>query len=216
MIVEGGRLIPNWWEQLMAVVIGWSVKIGRWEFFCPDTKGQMLAALIIISCANLTNAQNCDVDFPGFSQLNYSSECGAGSLNNLTLGKSTEIATGDQFTFDAPAVINIQGNLDIKAAGNGRVVIPAGVMVIVDGNMNLDPSNGQCQGGSSCVFTVVVNGHLQVAGNLKNNLESLVWEGLGTVEARGGLENSSNGCMSCGLTCPDFPITSGGGVDDGS
>lgn len=207
--------MPNWWVKLVAVVIGWSVKIGSGEFFCPHTR--VLAVLIIIvSFPALTGAQNCDVDFPGISQLNYSSACGAGSLNSLTLGKSTEIATGDQFTFDAPATINIQGNLDIKAAGNGRVVIPSGVTVIVGGNMTLDPSNGQCQGGSPCIFTMVVNGHLQVAGNLKNNLESLVWEGLGTVEAKGGLENSSNGCMSCGLTCPDFPITSGGCVDDGS
>lgn len=201
----------------MALVNTWVVKISGEALFIHSRFLHLKVALLIgISSMHLINAQNCDVDFPGSSQLNYSTECGGGSVNNLTIGKSIAISTGDQFTFDSPAVINIQGNLGVNASGNGRLVIPAGVSVFVDGHMRFDPNNGGCEGDNPCTFTVVVNGHLRVLGGLKNNLTTLVWEGLGTVESVGKLENSSNACMSCGITCPDFPVSSEGCTDNGS
>ena len=144
----------------------------------------------------------------------YSNACG-GSTNNLTLGKSIFMDDSDIFTFDAPSLINIQGNLDVFAQGDGTIIIPAGVMVIVDGNMKLDAKNGGCQENNGCTFTIVVNGTLQVNGSLQNNLVQLVWEGVGIVHVADKLENSSNGCMYCGLTCPRFPDGPGGCIDSG-
>jgi gliding motility-associated-like protein len=122
----------------------------------------------------------------------------------------------DIFTFDSPSLINVQGNFTVSAEGDGKIVIPAGVTVIIDGNVQLDAKNGGCDKDFPCTFTIVVNGSLQVNGSLKNNLVNLIWEGSGTVPVTDRLENSSNGCMSCGVTCPQFPDGPGGCVDSGN
>ena len=83
-------------------------------------------------------AKNCDVDFPGISNLSINSECG-GSIDNLNLGKDIYMGDGDVFTFDSPGTISISGSLGIFAQGDGTIVIPVGVTVNVSGNMQLDP-----------------------------------------------------------------------------
>ena len=104
----------------------------------------------------------------------------------------------------------------VSAQGDGRILIPAGVTVIIDGNVQLDAKNGGCQESNGCIFTIVVNGTLQVTGNLRNSLFELVWEGTGIVHVAEELENANNGCMNCGITCPQFPAGPGGCIDSGT
>ena len=161
------------------------------------------------------HAQTCDVDFPGSSSLDFSTECGGSSIDDLTLGKDTFMGDNDDFTFDSPATININGNFQVNAEGDGKIIIPAGVTVNVSGNFQLDAQNSGCESGSSCTFEFVVNGTLNVNSNLQNNLVTLIWSGTGTVDVDDSFEITSNGCMECGSTCPAFPAGSGGCSDDG-
>src|SRR3989337_1196122 len=78
--------------------------------------------------------QNCDVDFPGTAIRYFSTSCGGSSSSNLELGKNIVMGDGDSFTFDVPT-INISGNLKINAQGSGKIIIPGGVTVNVDGNV---------------------------------------------------------------------------------
>ena len=162
-----------------------------------------LLILCIASCA--LNAQNCEVDFPGSSTLTFSGECGGSTVDDLTLGKNTFIGDNDEFTFDSPATININGNFQVNAQGDGKIVIPAGVTVNVSGNFQLDAQNSGCESGNACTFEFVVEGTLNVNSNLQNNLVTLIWSGTGTVDVDDNFEISSNGCMECGSTCPAFP-----------
>jgi len=219
MIIEGGRIKYAWGLQLLAIVFGWLTSSIR-EILLP--KGELgsvrftiLFTLVLVVCFPVLS-QDCDVDFPGTSTLNFSATCGGSSIDNLTLGKNISLGDNDTFTFDAPAAINILGSLDVDAQGDGRIIIPAGVTVIIDGNMRLDPQTGGCESGNPCTFTIEVNGILQILGDFRSNLVTLVWEGSGTVEVKDKFENSSNACMTCSVNCPSFPIGAGGCDDKGS
>jgi len=217
MIVEGGRLNCHWGFQCSQVIFSWLVAVR--DILYPKSERRLINLVFLfftlVLALNPAEAQNCDVDFPGTSSQTYSVACG-GISNGLNLGKNIYFDDFDNFTFDAPAIINVQGNLTVTAQGNGTIIIPAGVTVIVDGNMQLNDQNGGCEGGNPCTFTVVVNGYLQITGSFQNSLNSLVWEGTGTVEVQEKLENSSDGCMTCGLlSCPSFPAGSGGCQDNG-
>ncbi len=122
---------------------------------------------------------------------------------------------GDVFTFDINA--NIDGNVSVKGRGDGEIIIEPGVTVNVDGNFQLDDQNSKCTLSQPCVFKIVVHGTLHISGNFKNNLYTVVWSGTGTVVFDDDLENSSNGCMSCGGGgCPNFtgnPDCSDNGVN---
>ncbi len=220
MIIGGGRIKCAWGLQLLAIVFGWLTSSIR-EILLP--KGELrpvrftiLFALVLVVCFPVLS-QDCDVDFPGTSTLNFSATCGGSPIDNLTLGKnSTPLGDNDTFTFDAPATINLLGNLDVDAQGDGRIIIPAGVTVIIDGNMRLDPKLGGCESGNPCTFTIEVYGYLQILGDFRNDLVTLVWEGSGTVEVKDQFENHSNACMTCSVNCPSFPIGAGGCDDQGS
>ena len=115
---------------------------------------------------------------------------------------------GDVFTFNLP-VINISGNILVNAQGSGKIVIPAGVTLNVAGNFQLDSKNSGCTSANPCIFEIEVNGTANFSGNFQNNLVTVIWSGTGTVVVDDNFENSSNGCMDCGLFgCPDFQINS--------
>ncbi|TDI69472.1 MAG: HYR domain-containing protein [Bacteroidetes bacterium] len=219
MIIEGGRIKYAWGLQLLAIVFGWLtgpirvILLPKGEL--RSVRFTILFAMVLVVCVPVLS-QDCDVDFPGTSTLNFSATCGGSPIDNLTLGKNISLGDNDTFTFDAPAAINILGSLDVDAQGDGRIIIPAGVTVIIDGNMRLDPNTGGCESGNPCTFTIEVNGYLQILGDFRSNLVTLVWEGSGTVEVKDKFENSSNACMTCSVNCPSFPIGAGGCDDKGS
>lgn len=160
--------------------------------------------------------QNCDVDFPGTANRNYTTSCGGPSTSNLTLGKDVNMNNGDVFTFNSP-IVNIDGNLEVNAQGSGKIIIPAGVAVNIDGNFQLKSRNGGCTAANPCFFEIVVFGTLNISGNFQNNLVRLIWSGNGTVVADKHFDNSSNGCMNCGIFgCPDFQMDPSDCRDDGS
>ncbi len=169
----------------------------------------LLVAFYFLLSASASEAQDCDLDFPGTTTSNYSTSpgaCGSASIGgSVNVGKNTQIGDNDTFTFDSPATINIGGSIQVKAVGSGKIIIPAGVTVNVSGSFQLDDDGG-CGG---CSFEIEVNGNLNVTGNLQNNLDALTWTGTGTVDVDANFENSSNGCMDCGATCPAFPTGSG-------
>lgn len=167
----------------------------------------MILWLVIAMVTTLpVKGQNCVVDFPGVSSLNYSSTCGSASIFNFNLGTSIFMGDNDIFTFDAPATITVDGNLVVQAEGNGKIIIPAGVIVNVLGNFQLGPQNGGCENGNSCAFEMEVNGTLNVIENFQNNLTTLIWSGTGIVAVDDRFGNSSDGCMECSNTsCPGFP-----------
>jgi len=165
---------------------------------------QFICLTVLWINTSVLSGQNCDVDFPGSADLNFSTSCGGPSIDNLTLGLSNYMGANDSFTFDAPATITINGNFNINARGGGKIIIPAGVTINVTGNFQLDPKTGGCVSGNNCTFEIEVLGTLIIAGNLQNNLKTLVWTGTGEVKVGDTLENSSNGCMTCGSTCPSF------------
>ncbi len=217
MIVEGGRLKCDWSAQLGEIVFDWLIAVIK---KAPLPGGNSRTALVWLLLPMLViptqlHAQNCDVDFPGTSSQLFSVACG-GSPGSLNLGKDIFLDDNDTFTFDSPATINIQGNLTIAAQGDGTIIIPVGVTVVVDGNLQLDAKNGGCESGNTCSFDLIVNGTLQVNGSLQNRLFGLVWEGLGTVQVFEQFENTNDGCMDCGITCPQFPAGTGGCKDSGT
>jgi hypothetical protein len=97
------------------------------------TKISLLILFLVRGLSAL--CQNCDVDFPGTASRNFSSTCGGPSSSNITLGKNTNMGNGDIFTFNIPYV-HVIGNIDVNAQGSGKIVIPVGVTVDVDGNFN--------------------------------------------------------------------------------
>jgi gliding motility-associated-like protein len=160
-----------------------------------------MVTLLIVAA----EAQNCTIDFPGISILNLSAICGP-NIDNLTLGKNVPIGNGDVFTFNH-AVVNISGNLKVEASGSGKLVIPMGVTVIVDGNFQLDSKNSGCTSANACTFEIEVLGTLHIKQNIQNNLVTVLWSGSGKVIADNQFKNSSNGCMQCGTGgCPSFDL----------
>jgi HYR domain len=163
----------------------------------------------LVHCTLPALAQDCDVDFPGIVLRNFSTTCGGPSASNLTLGKNTYMGTGDVFIFNLP-VVNISGNISVNAQGSGKIVIPAGVTLNVAGNFQLDSKNSGCTSANPCIFEIEVNGTANFSGNFQNNLVTVIWSGTGTVVVDDSFENSSNGCMDCGiLGCPDLQFNSG-------
>jgi gliding motility-associated-like protein len=174
--------------------------------------------MIIVSVLGTMNAiaQNCDVDFPGTAIRNFSATCGGSSVANLTLGKDINMANGDVYIFNAPAVINIFGNFAVDAQGSGKIIIPAGVTVNVYGNLKLDPKNSGCRSSNPCTFEIEVQGTLNLLDDVDNSLVNLIWSGAGAVNVVDNFKNSSNGCMACDAGgCPDFDVKPGECDDDG-
>jgi gliding motility-associated-like protein len=170
----------------------------------------------VIGALNVA-AQNCEVNFPGTALRNFSTTCGGSTVANLELGKTTHMGNGDVFTFNAPAVINVTGNLKVDAQGNAKIVIPAGVTVNVSGNFQLDPKSAGCSSSNLCTFEIEVNGTLHVSSNLDNSLVTIIWTGTGNVTVDDNFKNSSNGCMACGPGgCPNFDVNPSKCDDDGS
>jgi gliding motility-associated-like protein len=148
--------------------------------------------------------QNCDVDFPAVTITNYSSACGGTSINDLNLGKNVFLGNGDVFTFDTP-IINASGNFNILAEGSGKIIIPLGVIVHLDGNIKFEGRNSQCTAANPCTFEVVVNGTLIIDGNLNSKMVNLVWSGIGMVTVGSNFDNT--GCMTCATSgCPGFDV----------
>lgn len=165
--------------------------------------------------ALMTLAQTCDVDFPGRRTVSYSTVCGISSLN-LRLGKTIAMADGDVFIFDSPD-ITIDGNFLIDAEGSGKIIVPAGVTVVVKGNFQLDRKNAGCTQANPCAFEIEVNGSIHFSQNLQNNLVNLIWSGSGSVVVDHHFENSTSACMSCSTTgCPGFSVSSTDCSDKGS
>jgi gliding motility-associated-like protein len=161
-------------------------------------------------------SQNCEVDFPATATRSFSSACGGSTCSNLTIGKNTAMGNGDTFTFDLP-VINISGNVEINAEGSGKIIIPAGVTVNIEGNIHLKSKNSNCTSSNPCVFEIVVNGTLNMDKHFRNDMVTVVWSGAGLVDANDKFENSSNGCMACGTGgCPDFNMDDDDCSDNGS
>ena len=205
MIVEGGRTISLYLVGLN--LKAFSRLTGLKVILRPITSCKKITGFtVLLMLAYLTVwPQNCDVDFPGSSNLTFSGACGGSTTSDLTLGNNQSLGNNDVFTFDAPTTINISGDLEVFSDGDGNIIIPAGVTVIVDGDIDLNAKNGGCESGSSCTLMFQVNGYLLINGALVNNLVTLFWTGTGTVEVKGSFENGSNGCMVCGLQCPYFP-----------
>jgi gliding motility-associated-like protein len=181
-----------------------------------DLKGRIFLAIVFVYCFLPAAGQNCDVDFPGTALRDFSSTCGGSSSANLELGKNTYMGDGDIFTFDLP-IINISGNIHVNAQGNGKIIIPAGVTVNLDGNFKIDPKNSGCSSANPCIFEIEVNGYANFTDDFESNLVTLVWTGTGTVVVGDDFKNSSNGCMECGAGgCPNFQVNSSDCSDNGS
>lgn len=157
-----------------------------------------IVIIIMILPAKKTYGQNCQVDFPGTSSLNFSETCG-GTIDDLELGKNVCLGDNDIFIFDSPSIITINGDLVIKTEGSGLIIIPEGVTVNVSGDFILDPVNGGCEPGSSCGFEIKVFGTLNLDKELTNTIATLVWPGTGTVSVIKDFGNSSNACMEQGV-----------------
>jgi gliding motility-associated-like protein len=157
--------------------------------------------------------QNCDVDFPGTTTINYSNACGLSTLSNITLGKNIFFGNGDVFIFDTS--VTASGNVTLDAEGGGTIIIPAGVTVDIRGNLRIESKNSGCTLLNPCVFEIQVEGTLIVGGNLTSTLNTLMWSGDGTVIAESNFED--RGCMSCELLggCPDFQVIPAKCKDDG-
>jgi len=178
---------------------------------CPTRL--LLLSVFLMCLANVADAQNCNVNFPGTANINFSTACGA-TPNNVVLGDAQRFGNGDVLTFDAD--VTISGNLQINASGSGRIIIPSGVDVNVDGNVQLNTAGGGCVTGNPCVFEIVVTGTLHIgSSNFANNLTTLVWSGTGTVIFDDQFQN--NACMQCGTGgCPAFQGSAADCVDNGS
>lgn len=125
------------------------------------------------------------------------------------------MGNGDIFIFNVP-IINITGNIAINAQGSGKIVIPAGVTVNLDGNFQLDSKNSGCSSANPCVFEIEVNGNANFDHNFQSDLVTVVWSGTGTVVVGDNFKNSSNGCMECGAGgCPNFQVNFSDCKDDG-
>lgn len=162
-------------------------------------------------------AQTCDVDFPGTGTTHYSAACGRPSSLNLRLGKNIAMADGDVFVFDSPATITIIENFLVDAEGSGKIIVPSGVTVVINGNFQLDRRNSECSHANPCAFEIEVNGSIHFSQNLQNNLVNLIWSGAGSVVVDHQFENSSNACMSCNAGgCPSFKVSSTRCADKGS
>jgi gliding motility-associated-like protein len=170
-----------------------------------------IAFTLIISSGS---GQNCDVDFPGASIKTYSLSCGT-TCQNLNLGKNTPLGVNDIFVFDLP-IISITGNVSINAEGGGKIIIPLGVTVNINGNFKLDSKNSGCNSNNPCMFEMEVHGTLNLKHNFDNDVTSLVWTGTGNVHAEHNFKNSSNGCMKCGVSgCPTLNVNASDCKDDG-
>jgi large repetitive protein len=126
------------------------------------------------------------------------------------------MANGDVFIFDSP-IININGNVTVNANGSGKIIIPWGVSVVIDGNFRLDAKRPGCSQANTCAFEIEVNGSIHFAQNFQNTLSGVIWSGTGTVAVDNHFDNLTNGCMSCdGIACPDFQVSSANCKDRGA
>lgn len=168
-----------------------------------------VSAIVIICLFNcLAQAQSCTSAFAG-GNLNWSAlpwSCSGGGTapttngstypENLTVGT---VGNGDVLNMDITLILN--GNLTINSSGsNPTVSIPAGVTVIINGNLSDDDNN--------VVFNV--NGTLIVTGTLKAK-NGTSFSGSGSIS--GGSLDLGNG-PSCSGSCPglSFGTCSAGGT----
>lgn len=174
-----------------------------------------ILVLLMISISPVLG-QNCQLDFPGTSNLTFSGACGGPSVGNLDLGDNINMSDGDSFTFDIP-VVNISGNLHIDVDGSGRIIIPAGVTVNVGGDLQIHNKNGKCTAANPCVFEIVVNGTANFTDDVENDAFTWIWSGAGTVVVGDKFRNTNQGCMDCGSGgCPDIQVDPADCRDDGS
>lgn len=164
--------------------------------------------LIIFGSANYLMAQSCTSTFAG-GTINWTAlpwSCSGGGTapttngatytENLTVGT---VGNGDVLNMNITVTLN--GNLTINSSGsNPTVSVPAGVTVIINGNLTDDDNN--------VVF--IVNGTLIVTGTLKAK-NGTSFGGSGSIS--GGTLDLGNG-PSCSGSCPGltFGTCSAGGT----
>lgn len=185
--------------------------------FSTHQKLAICLTLLLQCLIPLALAQTCDVGFPGTGTIHYSAACGRPSSLNLRLGKNIGMADGDVFVFDSPAMITISENFLVDAEGSGKIIVPSGVTVVINGNFQVDRRNSGCSHANPCAFEIEVNGTIHVSQNLQNNLVNLIWSGTGSVVVDHHFENASKACMTCNAGgCPGFQISSSDCTDKGS
>jgi hypothetical protein len=146
-------------------------------------------------------SQTASNSYPGgarnWSALTWTTGGGgvAPTTNNGTYTEALSIATistGDNLTTDISFTLN--GDLTISSSGsNPTITVPAGVTVIINGNLTDNDNN--------VVF--VVNGTLIVTGTLKGK-NNAVFGGSGSIS--GGTLDLGNGA-SCSGSCPSLSFT---------
>ena len=176
---------------------------------------KILFAIVCFGLSSPLLSQNCNVDFPGIVHQKYSAICG-GNTGGIMLGKNTGLSDGDVFTFDTP-VVNIKGNIDVNVEGSGKIVIPSGVTVNLEGHLDVKATKGTCTPENPCALTIEVNGIFQVSKHFSNDIFTIVWSGTGIVTFEDNVRNTKDACMSCGPSgCPQFEIEPADCRDDGS
>lgn len=189
----------------------------RWPVRCATFSVITLLLFVIFSLSVLPSlAQNCNVDFPGTSNAKFSTACGGSSTGDLELGKNVNLSDGDVFTFDIP-IVTVTGKLHVDVEGNGKLVIPAGVTLNVEGGFDLHTKNAGCKPEAPCTFVIEVNGNATFSKDFQNDLFKIVWSGTGTVTFEDKIKNSKDACMSCGPGgCPRFEGNPAKCKDDGT
>lgn len=167
------------------------------------------AALLLLTTASY--GQSCTTTFPG-GTVNWAAlpwSCSGGGTaptstgttytEDLTVGTPSQLGNGDELNIDISFTLN--GNLTMFSNGSDpTITIPAGVTVIIDGNLTDNDNN--------LVFNV--NGTLIVTGTLKAK-NNTVFSGTGSIS--GGALDLGNG-PSCSGACPGLSFgscTAGGG-----
>ena len=169
------------------------------------SKGLKLILLIFLSvCFAVAElcAQSCSITVSS-ATANWSTQswsCAGGgtapTANNNTYTETLTVnglGTGENLIFDIS--ITLIGNLIINTTGNPTITIPAGVTVVINGNLT-DANNN---------LDLVVEGTLVVTGTLQaNNNTSLS----GTGSISGGTLQLGSGTTGCSGSCPGLSFTS--------
>lgn len=171
----------------------------------------MLGSFVTLSLTTIAYGQSCTTTFPG-GTVNWTAlpwSCGGGGTapitggstytEDLTVGTPSQLGNGDVLNMNISFTLN--GNLTVFSNGsNPTITIPAGVTVIINGNLTDNDNN--------VVFNVL--GTLIVTGTLKAK-NNTVFSGTGSIS--GGTLDLGNS-PSCSGSCPGLTFNNcsvGGG-----
>ena len=83
MIVEGGRIKYAWGLQFLAIVFVWLIGFTE-DILLPKGEARCIKPILLVFAVLFclpAFSQDCDVDFPGSSILDFSTTCGGGAVS---------------------------------------------------------------------------------------------------------------------------------------